>query len=399
MSCCSYGRGGIVSWFGGESAILPLSKFDMRTSPLLVTLPLIILANVAAESERMQVPEGRPLREIVADKFPDGNVFVGGTTGWEKYAREPGVILDREFSYITPENDYKHGTINPEPGVWNWELGDAWIGSSEKNGQLIRGHGPIGPQCSPWAREDYRTAEELTQSLEEFTTAFYQRYGNTPTIKWLDVINETVTDEGEWFGPKEGNDQWENPWTLLGFDEDAAKTPLYIKNAFEIATRYTGPSTELIINQHGSMEVDMWEKVKGLVPYLRSHDLRVDGIGWQAHIDAGWETIPGNLDRLHQLIAWCHENELSFHVTEMNAWIKDPELGNYDQAKTFVAVMRALLEHRENGVVSWNVWNLSDVDAWMQEEKWEGCLFDREYNAKPAYYELQKLLENPPAAK
>ena len=44
----------------------------------------------------------------------------------------------------------------------------------------------------------------------------------------------------------------------------------------------------------------------------------------------------------------------------------------------------------------WNVWNISDGDVWRQKKRMEGCLFDRQYSAKPAYYALQGLLENPP---
>ena len=66
------------------------------------------------------------------------------------------------------------------------------------------------------------------------------------------------------------------------------------------------------------------------------------------------------------------------------------------QAKTFSTILQLLLKKRGSGMVTWNVWNLSDADAWKKKEKLEGCLFDRQYRAKPAYYALQKLLENPP---
>ena len=55
------------------------------------------------------------MRAIVADKYPDGNVYVGGTTGWGKRPRGSGVIADREFGYLTPENDFKQHYIHPEP--------------------------------------------------------------------------------------------------------------------------------------------------------------------------------------------------------------------------------------------------------------------------------------------
>ena len=94
-------------------------------------------------------------------------------------------------------------------------------------------------------------------------TALCQRYDKHPHVKWIDVVNETVLQNGKWHHAKNGTEKWKNPLTFLGND------------------------TDLIINQHGGMEKLMWQKIKALASYLRQHNLRVDGIGWQAHIDVG----------------------------------------------------------------------------------------------------------------
>jgi len=357
---------------------------------------LLALVSQVAESADGPMPEGRRLRAIVVEKFPDGNFFIGGTTGWAKRARGSGVIIDREFNYVTPENDFKQSTAHPAPGKWNWERGDAWVKHCAEQNQVIRLHGPISPQCSQWAKDDRRTAEELKQNLIEYMTEQCKRYDKYAHVKWMDVVNETVTRNGKWFGPKEGVDQWENPWPKIGFDEEhPLKPPLYIKMAFAIATEHA-PNTKLIINQHGGMEEAMWEKVKALVPYLREQGMRVDGIGWQAHVDTGFENEEGNMERLYELIDWAHSNKLSFHVTEMNSWLKGSNKDYEAQAKTFAAIVKALLEHRDNGEVTWNVWNITDGLAWTKNRDKEGTLFDVNGKAKPAYYSIQNLLENPP---
>ena len=44
------------------------------------------------------------------------------TTGWKKERNTgTGDIIDREFSYVTPENDFKQATAHPKPG--HMELG------------------------------------------------------------------------------------------------------------------------------------------------------------------------------------------------------------------------------------------------------------------------------------
>jgi len=374
---------------GGMSIKIRSTKL---TLPLLLTL---IISGVC--SAEPLLPDGRRFRQIVADKYPTG-VYIGGTTGWRKRSNGAGVTMDREFSYVTPENDFKQRRIHPQPNIWNWTEADAWVEHCRKQQQILRIHGPIGPQCSAWAKRDNRTAGELRQNLIEFMTALCQRYDKHPHVKWMDVVNETVLQSGKWHHPKNGTEKWENPWLLLGNDTShTLNPPLYIKLAFELANK-NAPNTDLIINQHGGMEKLMWEKIKALVSYLRQHNLRVDGIGWQAHIDVGWEQEANNMKQLDTLIDWAHDNQLSFHVTENNVWLRDDEKNYQAQAQTFEAILRLLLKKRNGGVVTWNVWNLSDRDSWKKKMKLEGCLFDRNYRAKPAYYALQQVLENPPQA-
>jgi GH35 family endo-1,4-beta-xylanase len=339
-------------------------------------------------STESPLPDGRRLRTIVADKYPAGNVYIGSASGWgaRPYV---GVISDREFNYVTPENDYKQSTVHPEPGIWNWVAGDAWVNNYTNTQQVIRLHGPISPQCSTWAQDTNRTAAELQQNMTEHMTELCKRYDKFDHVKWMDVVNETAR-----------NTSWQRspamPWTLIGYDESdpliKPPPPLYIKMAFQIANQWA-TNTELIINQNTDPGTDSMKMVQDLVPYLRRQGLRVDGLGWQAHVDTGWEKNSTNMMLLHELIDWCHENQLSFHVTEMNSWLKTVK--DYEaQAQTFAAILSALLEHRENGVVSWNVWNVTDGYAW--QPLWEGTLFDAAGKAKPAYYAVQNVLENPP---
>jgi GH35 family endo-1,4-beta-xylanase len=176
------------------------------------------------------IPQGKRLRDIVAQQYPKGNLFIGGTTGWRKLSRGSGIVLNKEFSYVTPENDFKQSIIHPKPGVWNWTFADAWIERCAKNNQVLRIHGPISPQCSKWIKDDARTASELKQNLVEYMTALCRRYDKYKHVKWLDVVNETVTPKGAWFGPKTGTSKWENPWPKIGYDKShPLKPPLYIK--------------------------------------------------------------------------------------------------------------------------------------------------------------------------
>ena len=49
----------------------------------------------------------------------------------------------------------------------------------------------------------------------------------------MDVVNETVEIDGNWFAEKPGNNLWENPWTQIGLNDD--DIPIYIIEAFKMA--------------------------------------------------------------------------------------------------------------------------------------------------------------------
>ena len=250
-----------------------------------------------------------PIRQIVDKLYPDGNVFIGMANHAKEIGKLSTEIADREFSYVTPSNDFKQSYIHRDlkKDNWRWTNSDAYIKHSKEVEQILRVHGPISPQCSPWVKNDTRTPEELEQMLEEYMTALCLRYGKEKNVKWMDVVNETICHEnfaggkgyndmkpGDWFGPREGTTKWENPWTQLGYDETSEiKVPVYIDKAFEIANR-CAPNVKQIINQQGKFEEEVWDKMKKLVVYLRDvKGRRVDGLGWQCHIDMGWEKIPG----------------------------------------------------------------------------------------------------------
>lgn len=332
-----------------------------------------------------------PIRELVESCYPDTGLMVGSACHEFYLGTQTEEILDREFHYVTPANDFKQGYIHPEPGVWNWERSDKWVQHCRENKQVIRMHAPISPQCSEWAKTDSRTAEELEQNMTEFMTELCKRYNDTTHIKWLDVVNETVSTDGTWFGPKEGTDKWENPWPKIGFDEShPLRPPLYIKKAFEIANQYGG-KLKLIINQHGGMEDAMWNKIKQLVAYLRENNLRVDGIGWQAHIWMGWEKIPGNMEKLSALIDWCHENGLEFHITEFNVWLKPEDMEKKaDQADTFYEITRLVASKHKTGFVGINFWHIRGVET--QNKDRDGGPWAENYEPKEAVFRIKDAI-------
>ena len=344
-------------------------------------------------SPDVPVPSGPRLCEIAPldGSFP---LIVGGTISAPLLGTSAETIINREFQFITPANAFKQTTVHPEPGNWNWKRADMWVERCEQRREIMRLHACVSPQCSAWAEEDDRTPEELRQVMEQYVRGICKRYADRKHVRWIDVVNETVTREGEWFGPKPGVGKWQNPWTQIGFDEThPLRPPLYIKLAFEIANRHA-PNINLLYNQHGGMEPAAWERVRATVMYLKEQGVRVDGVGWQAHVDAGFEKDPANMKQLNDLITWAHANDLEFHVTENTVWLRDggSEAELKKQADTYRAIVNVLLDHSHNGVVAWNVWQMRDTDP--QRGDLMATMFDKDGKPKPAYYAVQEELLN-----
>ncbi len=343
-----------------------------------------------------------PIKDIV-DELYDENFFIG-TANHEKLI---GTLSDeialREFDYFTPSNDFKQAYIHPIFDSWRWDKCNRWIDHATNNDAILRLHAPISPQCSKWAQEDTRTAEEMTQMLNEYMTALCKRYNGTDLVKWLDVVNETIATQniddplygnvkaGEWFGPRQGTEKWQNPWPIIGYDEASTlRVPLYIDMAFAISNEYA-PNIKQIINQHGDFEEVVWKRMKELVSYLESKGRRIDGIGWQAHIDTGWEKQEGYVERLDEFIKWCHSKRMEFHITEMNVWIRDGDVNKESaQTDTYEAVLNTLLKNRHTGVVCLNFWNVRDEDCGNPD--WMGCIWRNDGTARPAYEMIKKRL-------
>lgn len=361
------------------------------------------------------------IRQII-EKYYSKNNFYFGCTSKAKYLKAEGNaekdIFLNEFSYNTLENEFKQRVVYPEPKAkWQDSFYQQLLAMARNNKQVVRAHCPISPQCSNWAKEDNRTTEELKPVMTYYMTMISKVLEvNKDVVKWMDVVNETVcptairgngydssstTDNiiynaGDWFGPRCGNSGWENPWTILGFETDTPlKVPTYIKLAFELANEYA-PSIKKLYNHNGGMEDVAWDKVKNTILYLRSKGLKVDAIGWQAHIPYGFEKVPENMDKLNNLIDWCYQNKLEFHVTELdikmgkNANFKIIKEKESEIAETYGAIVEMMLKKRDKGAVAINCWSIKD--RLSNDKIYFAGLYNSDLQPTPAYNRIKELL-------
>jgi GH35 family endo-1,4-beta-xylanase len=336
------------------------------------------------------------LLKTKGSKRRSDTVIVGATLNHNELNTIKEELFLKDFKYLTPANSAKQTKIHPTPKVWNWQQIDDFISLAQKHDLQVRLHGPISPQASQWAKEDYRTPKELNQIMTEFATAFAMKFNNEPTIKWMDVVNETILPNGEWFGPKKGTDKWENPWLKMGLDENGY--PLYILKAFEIATNHA-TNIKLVYNQNAGMQTEMWNKLKETIVYIRSKGYRVDGIGWQAHIGLSptTEALKENTDvalkKLSKLIDWAHQNDLEFHVTELDYFIQDKSKlkeGLKSQATFYQKLINVLQKKTKSGVVTLNLWDIGERTKKGKEGAFQS-IYDSKFQPNPSYNIIKNI--------
>ncbi|MGB1369911.1 MAG: sulfatase-like hydrolase/transferase [Flavobacteriaceae bacterium] len=321
---------------------------------------------------------------------------IGATLNHHELGGKKEELFLKDFNFLTPANAAKQQRIYPSPGVWQWDRIEEFLEFSKSHNLTLRVHGPISPQASKWAKEDHRTAQELEEVMVEFMTASALRYNEEPTVKYMDVVNETILPDGSWFGPKSGTNSWENPWLTIGLDENGF--PNYIVKAFEIATKYA-PNVKLVYNQNAGMQKPMWNKVKETILYLRSKGLRVDGIGWQGHLKLSRTTgdfiekTDEALIELSNLIDWAHANDLDFHVTELDYKVIDKsklEDEFQTQAILYQKIVNVLQSKTSTGVVTLNLWDMGE--RFKKPNIYFQSIYDKEYNPTPAYNVIKNAL-------
>ncbi len=397
-----------------------------RTFQLLSMAAAIFALSSCAESQTAD--QDLTLKQIIEKYYLDRD-FTLGASSKDTYLTTDTTLMriwKNEFHYNTPENDTKQVVVYPTPGAeWNDHNYMEYIKIARENGQVMRFHSPTSPQSSAYICDDSRTPEELEPMLREFVGRMFTVIEeNSDVVKWADVVNETLagsditgsgyngehsTDAvtyktGDWFGPRVGDNQWENPWTKLGFETVTFEgvtfdIPKYIPMAFKIAQE-KAPSVKFIFNQDGNeVDLELWNTLYRTIRYMRSQGLRIDGVAYQCHVYLGWEKKPENLEKLQTIMTQAHENDLEFLISELDV-ITDGEIEDYqgearlkirdEQAATIGAVVELVLQNVGKGVTSLNFWTMTD-NRWIPGKT---CCTLFEPNGEPcaAYHTVKDLL-------
>jgi len=324
---------------------------------------------------------GQSLRELANKR----GIYIGAAVNVDLLAkdREYKGLLQKEFNMVVPENVMKWKHIRPDKNTFSFEKADELVAFAEGNKMVVRGHTLVwGTEMPDWFVQ--LNSEEMYKSLEEHINKVAGRY-KKKIYAW-DVINEALTDEGE-------------------FNNDCLTRtigPKYLELSLKLA-RETDPNAKLFWNEWGADCLNKRsDKFYELVKELLSKKIPLDGVGFQMHTGLGRpktttplpdvENVRKNFERFEKL-------GLEIHITEMDVQIQDGQ-GSWNErldqeADFYRDILKMTLDISNfKAIVLWGVNDkYSWISNWLTHNEDAPLLFDKNNKPKPAYFAIKEVLE------
>jgi len=338
------------------------------------------------------------------------NVFMIGTAlNFNQIADKDSksmALVQRHFNTITAENILKWGIVHPEEDLYNFEQADAFVSLGEQNKMFIIGHTLVWHHQTPsWVFKDKNgqavDRETLLQRMKEHIFTVVGRYKGK--INGWDVVNEAIDEQGDY-----RKTRW---FETIGVE--------YIEKAFQWAHE-ADPDAELYYNDYNMWYKGKREAVVKLVYYLQSKDIPIHGIGLQGH----WGLDYPPLNELEESIKAYAEtgvkvmiteleiNVLPFPSTDAGADITqnyelNKKLNPYEDglpdsmqvvlSKRYRDLFILLIKYKDK-ISRITFWGVHDGVSWTNNWPVRGrtnypLLFDRNYQPKPAFNEIIKLVK------
>ncbi|HEY0992908.1 MAG TPA: endo-1,4-beta-xylanase [Kofleriaceae bacterium] len=312
--------------------------------------PIASLADAAART-------GRLVGTAVDTPFLDGDPIYAAT-------------LASEFSYVTPGNETKWGSLQPvDPAHWDFAPADAIMSFARRRHLAAKGHVLIWHSQLPPFVTDAVPRDELAALVRRNIREVMHRY-RRETRAW-DVVNEAVAEDG----------------TLRDTVFLRTLGPTYIADAF----RWAREEDRRAVLYYNDFNIDtinaksnaVYELVRGLVD---AH-VPIDGVGFQMHLEAqsapSTEEIVANLTRFTDLGLRVNISELDVRIANAGG---DLVTRLALERQVFHRAVAACVQ--VPGCETLTTWGFTDLDSWIDATFGpdDPLELDEQYHRKPAYY-------------
>ncbi|MBL4629675.1 MAG: endo-1,4-beta-xylanase, partial [Paraglaciecola sp.] len=180
-------------------------------------------------------------------------------------------IVKQQANAITLENSMKAEVINPKKGKFNFDAADQFVAFGNQNNMFVLGHTLVWHNQTPdwFFVNDHGEPNSPKQQLEQmhqYIKVVASRY--VGKVDAWDVVNEIIGEDGKY-----RNTIWVK---RIGNGDEV------VKAAFKYAEKYS-PNTELYYNDFNAWRPEKRDGIIRMVKMLQKNNIRIDGIGIQAH--------------------------------------------------------------------------------------------------------------------
>jgi len=310
----------------------------------------------------------------------------------------------QHFNSVVAENCMKSEVIQPQQGKFNFEQADRFVDFGVQNQMFVVGHCLIWHSQAPnWFFIDSAgnnvSRDTLIERMNQHISTLVSRYKGR--VGGWDVVNEALTDEGEWRKSK--------------FYEIIGKE--YVELAFRFAHE-ADPNAELYYNEYNVEKPAKRQATVKLVRSLMDKGIKISGVGIQGHCTM---TFPEYAD-MDSSIAAIGALGVPVMITEMDISVlpwpaddvsaevslqlkQDPKWNPYPDGlpdsveialeNRWAAFWGLFLKHK-NVISRVTIWGLHDLQSWRNNWPIYGrsdypLLFDRNYQPKPTVDRLIKM--------
>lgn len=277
------------------------------------------------------------------------------------YHRPDGAIYAataaREYNIVTPENSMKMDYLNPEPGRYQFAATDNLIEFAKLHDMTVHGHPLVWHRQLPTWVQNSKVADRETH-MTDYISRVMGRYDQYVSI-W-DVINEPMADDGTlrdsvWFESMDAG---------------------YIDKALNLARSLSADGTLLINEFDIGFSGPKFTGLMGLVDDLQVREIPLDGIGFQLHLDSKFDQFA----ELRANFADVAARNIDIYITELDVSLEG-EATTAQQADVYAQIVAICLEQvRCKAIQTWGL-----TDQYSFRSIFNPLLFDRDYQAKPAY--------------
>lgn len=321
------------------------------------------------------------ISEVYKDYF-----MIGNAVSTSDFAGDRLTLLKGHHNLVTAENAMKpDSAYNNRHFDFNAE--DMFVQMALDEGLAVHGHVLVWHQQSPewlWADDagESLAREDALVNLRTHIETTVAHFGDS-VISW-DVVNEAMNDN-----PPNPED-WQGSLRQSGWLK--AIGPDYIEESFRIAKDVidqNGWDIKLYYNDYNDDNQQKAEAIYQMVKEINENyaaendgEFLIDGIGMQGHynINTNPENVRLSLEKFASLGVEVGVTELD--VTSGSDGEQTEEELN-QQAYLYARLFQLYRDNHEH-ISRITFWGLDDGSSWRSDQS--PLLFDRNMQAKPAYY-------------